>query len=257
MSDGWSKGNQNKKWFRCSKTSAIYKVANSYGQKTASQYRMSGEASATLPKPPERTTWEVELYKLLGSDKCVAAAGRAAAPPHPILSIISSSHGLAAGSRPPPGHTGPGTIPRIRRPPSPFPPPRYKVLVEYDHMKYCELRIKNQGKDYNLVHVKMNVEYPSEFSKGKGGGFDGAGLGGFGGTKDGIMKSLSAFSSSNAVKLGKVKYKPKKKFKAPKKLESGHNLFTALGPSRTHTHTHTRAHAHTHTHTRAHTHTSA
>ena len=163
-------GTEGKKWFRVSKTSAIFKVVDSI-VKPGTAVRVKSEA--IVPQPPVRKMWEVHLYKLVGAT-------------------------------------------------------RYKVMVEYDDQKYCELKLRNKKKVYELVGVKMGVDYPEEFA-GSGGGFDGAGLGGFGGTKDGIMKSLSAFSSSNAVKLGKVKYKAKPKIKAPKKLASGHNLYSAMG----------------------------
>lgn len=78
----WEAGNQAKKWFRVNKTSAIYKVAASYGQEGASQYRVSGMASASIPKPPQRKVWEVELYKLLGTDKSVPLPPPGATPPH-------------------------------------------------------------------------------------------------------------------------------------------------------------------------------
>jgi len=162
---------EGKKWFRVSKTSEIFKVADAVIKPGSGGVRIKSEA--ILPQPPVRKIWEVHLYKLVGAT-------------------------------------------------------RYKVMVEYDEQKYCELKLRNKKKVYELVGVKMGVDYPEEFA-GSGGGFDGAGLGGFGGTKDGIMKSLSAFSSSNAVKLGKVKYKAKPKVKAPKKLASGHNLYSAMG----------------------------
>ena len=86
---------------------------------------------------------------------------------------------------------------------------RYIIMVEYDNLKYLNLKIKAKGKNVSLVGVEVNVKYPDEFASGAGGGFDGGGgFGGFGGTKDGIMKSLGAFSSSNAVKLGKVRAPP-------------------------------------------------
>ena len=74
------------------------------------------------------------------------------------------------------------------------------MLVEYSNEKFLCLWLKTKGGRWELLKVEVdNVKPPDEFD------LDSGELKQTSGTKDGILKSLSAFSSSNAVKLGKVR----------------------------------------------------
>lgn len=166
-------GKEGKKWFKLTAGQPYTKMLLSIIE-TGSAVRVTGDCASLIPKPPNRTTWEPKLYKMIGTS-------------------------------------------------------RFKFIIEYDSQKFVELRVKQKkGNKFEVVKVTVDCKYPDEFAGG-GSGFDGAGLGGHSGTRDGILKSLSAFSGSAAVKAGKVKYKPKKVVRQPKKLESGHLLYSAMG----------------------------
>jgi len=107
---------------------------------------------------------------------------------------------------------------------------RYKFIVEYNTNKYCELKLKSKnGKSFQLVSVKINVKYPSEFNGEGGAGFDGdGGMQRFGSTKDGVFKSMAAFSVPRGNPKAKRKVE-KKKTLTQTKDEKGHTIYSAGG----------------------------
>jgi len=111
---------------------------------------------------------------------------------------------------------------------------RYKFIVEYEEKKFCELKLKSKnGKKFELVSVKSDVSYPAEFSKDGGGGFDSGGVTRFGGAMDGKLKTMAMMmdTSKGSKKEAARKARDAKKVKKrpPKKLASGHMLYSAAG----------------------------
>jgi len=110
---------------------------------------------------------------------------------------------------------------------------RYKFIVEYEEKKYCELKLKSKnGKKFELVSVKPDIKYPSDFDpEGKGGGFDSAGIQRFGGAMDGKLKTLAMMTNTSAGSKKEALRKANKKVKKrpPKKMASGHMLYSAAG----------------------------
>ena len=69
LGEEWNKRNDSKKWMRMEKGNEIYKACAQVilsGQKRPLVSRIASEAAALMPVPPERDTWEPELYKMVG-----------------------------------------------------------------------------------------------------------------------------------------------------------------------------------------------
>jgi len=112
---------------------------------------------------------------------------------------------------------------------------RYKFIVEYEEKKYCELKLKSKnGKKFELVSVKADVNYPAEFNPDGGGGFDSSGVTRFGGAMDGKLKAMAMMvdTSKGSKKEATRKTREAKsrvKKRPPKKMASGHMLYSAAG----------------------------
>jgi len=108
---------------------------------------------------------------------------------------------------------------------------RYKFIVEYNNSKYCELKLKSKnGKSFQLVSVKLNVKYPSEFSGDGGAGFDGGGgMARHRGIADGKFKTLAAFSVPRGNPMAKRKPKKKAKTLTQKKDADGNTIYSSVG----------------------------
>eukprot|EP00941_MAST-03F_sp_MAST-3F-sp1_P000639 g639.t1 len=105
---------------------------------------------------------------------------------------------------------------------------QYFVIIQYNDFQYCQLKLNELAVEettfkYECTDCEVDVEYPSEFSDVAGEGFASTTLSGNKTLVDGPLKALAVLSSA-----GKPVKRKKQKNK-PKKLKSGHNLYSALG----------------------------